>query len=136
MCSYLIVSCASAVQKQINETDNPTIKMLNIREVAFQKRYRLAIKLYQQVQSEFPKDKALQVEIDYEVAFLHVKQKKYEQAKEQFEAIITQYEIEESSGKDSELPLWPYYLSKKILTDVVEVKLNEHLTLKDRLFPE
>lgn len=134
--SYFFVSCTSGLRKEIDATDNPTIKILKIREIAFQKRYALAIALYKQVQQEFPEDKALQVEIDYEIAFLYVKQKKYKKAKPKLEAIITKYETEETTEQPSKLPQWPYYLSKKILTDVVEKKLNENLTLWNRLFPE
>lgn len=135
--AILMFSCETSLKKQVAETDNPKIKLLKIRQITFQGRYKLAERLYKEVQAENPTDAALQIAIDYEIAFLYVKRKKYAEAKPKFEAIIKQYDASINSPENIDaLPQWPYYLSLKILNDVVEVKLNEKFKFWKRLLPD
>lgn len=112
-CSY--ISCTSTITTKLTQESNPNVQMLMAREQTFIKHYKLSEQLYKIIQQQHPEDVALMIEVDYELAFLKIKQKKYALAQPMFERIIEQYEL----GENPALPLWPYYLSKKMLDDVV-----------------
>lgn len=119
---FSIISCASSLEKELLNEPNTTIAMLKVRKLTFSQQYKLAEKLYKLLREKHLENTSLQVEIDYEIAFLYIKQKKYEKAKPLFENIINRYESDENSNN---LPQWPYYLSKKLLNDVVIQKLEK-----------
>lgn len=127
----LLFSCASHIEQDILDETNVTVQLLKIREQTFLKRYKIAEKMYHRVQEDNGQNPSLYVEIEYEIAFLYVRQKKYKEAKPLLETLINRYEVD--AGSDA-LPQWPYYLSKKILQDVVLPEL-EPRTFWDFVFP-
>ena len=116
----MLLSCASNVEEAIINEPNPLKQMLIIREYSFIRQYDTAEKLYLQMK-EIHDDPALLIEIEYELAFLQVQKKKYKKAETIFKDIIQTYE---NSIDNSYLPQWPYYLSIKVLNDVVLPELN------------
>lgn len=120
--SSIFISCKSKIESELAEEENPKIIIMRIRELTLSQRYKLAEQQYVALKQRFPDDAALQIEIDYEIAFISVRRKKYKQAKPLFEAILRQYETDANSDQ---LPEWPYYLSQKLLNDIIIPKLNK-----------
>ncbi len=73
--------------------------------------YTRAVAYYQAFIERYPEDIQRIVEAKYEIAFLSYKQGNYEQARQQFEELLSYYEDEGSQV----LPRWPKVLTQKVL---------------------
>jgi outer membrane protein assembly factor BamD (BamD/ComL family) len=93
-------------------------------EATDRNRYNRALQYYQVLLERYPFDTEnrefleFSMAAEYEIAFLHYKQKKYLDAKEEFTAFLIHY-----NGTDAEL-LPPQY---KILTEKVLARIEEKL---------
>lgn len=76
--------------------------------------YKLAVKYYQTFIERYPDDIQRIVEAKYEIAFLSYKQGNYDQARQQFEELLSYYEDEGSQV----LPRWPKVLAQKVLEKI------------------
>jgi outer membrane protein assembly factor BamD (BamD/ComL family) len=123
----LVVSLFSACASGPVEVpaDMPPAKIIQqAQEAADRNRYTQALQYYQILLERYPFDLnhreyiALSVGAEYEIAFLHYKQKKYAEAKEEFTALLERY-----NATDAEL-LPPQY---KILAEKVLARIEEKL---------
>lgn len=78
--------------------------------------YSLAIRYYNTFIERHPEDIQRIVEAKYEIAFLHYKQGKHEQAKKQFNELLQNYEGDSANV----LPAWPRVLARKVLEKIEE----------------
>lgn len=116
--------CASSILKQVDSAEEPVLKFVIARDMITQMRYGLALKILQKIKEEYPNDGAIQIEADYEIAFISFTRKKYEQAEKEFETIITHYDSLENKNA---LPQWPYYLSKSLLENSIYPETKKDL---------
>jgi tetratricopeptide (TPR) repeat protein len=92
-------------------------EIVQMGQVAMDKnRYDQAIQYYQAIKRRYPDDDEAVVGADYEVAFIHYKQKKYSVAKNEFNRLLERYDAPEGE-----------FLPKKyqILSGIVLKKIDE-----------
>jgi len=85
----LFSACASTVN--ISEDLSPAELIQRAHEAMDRNRYNMAIQYYQALQDRNPSNIDLIITAKYHIAFIHYKQKKYEQAKEEFNGILAYY---------------------------------------------
>jgi outer membrane protein assembly factor BamD (BamD/ComL family) len=85
-------------------------------EASDRNRYQVSMQYYEAVLQRFPYDIEYICAAEYEIAFIHYKQKKYDIAKSEFNALLERYDT-----PDEEL-LPPQFkiLSKRILAKITE----------------
>jgi outer membrane protein assembly factor BamD (BamD/ComL family) len=92
-------------------------------EASDRNRYVVSLQYYEAILERFPSDLANVCAAEYEIAFIHYKQKKYAEAKDEFRDLLGRYE-----DPDEEL-LPPQFkiLSAKILgkIEVIEQRKNK-----------
>ncbi|MDR0389447.1 MAG: hypothetical protein LBH73_05210 [Spirochaetaceae bacterium] len=100
----------------------PPAKIIQLaQEATDRNRYNQALQYYQVILERYSHDIDLVMAAEYEIAFLHYKQKKYGEAKEEFTALLARY-----NTTDAEL-LPPQY---KILAEKVLPRIEEKLIQK------
>ena len=113
----LAVSCAS---KPVTIPDDLTAAELiqRAQEASDRNRYPVSLQYYEKVLEKFPHDMEYVCAAEYEIAFIHYKQKKFDLAAKGFNALLQRY-----NNPDEEL-LPPQYkiLSKKILGIITETE--------------
>ena len=117
----LAVSCAS---KPVIIPDDLTAAELiqRAQEASDRNRYPVSLEYYEKVLEKFPHDMEYVCAAEYEIAFIHYKQKKYDLAASGFTSLIERY-----NTPDEEL-LPPQYkiLAKKILGTIRETENNKN----------
>jgi outer membrane protein assembly factor BamD (BamD/ComL family) len=79
-------------------------------------RYNQAFQYYQAILDRYPDDIEMRCAAEYEIAFIHYKQKDYETAQTEFNALLERY-----TGPDAaQLPPKYQILSKSILAEIAE----------------
>lgn len=93
-------------------------------EASDRSRYKVSLQYYEAILERFPQDLENVCAAEYEIAFIHYKQKNYEQSKAGFIALLARYE-----GLDGEL-LPPKFriLSEKILGNITEIERKKSKT--------
>jgi outer membrane protein assembly factor BamD (BamD/ComL family) len=84
-------------------------------EASDRNRYRISIRYYEAIRDRYPDDQSAVCGADYEIAFIHYKQKQYTNAKEEFGFVLDRYNQE-----DAELLPQKY----KILAEKVVAKID------------
>jgi len=87
--ALLFSSCASTVN--ISEDLSPAELIQRAHEAMDRNRYKVAIQYYQALHDRNQNNIDLIITAEYHIAFIHYKQKKYEQAKEQLNNILAYY---------------------------------------------
>ncbi len=108
----LLTSCATSVLKRVEEQESPMLKLVIARDMIHQTRYGLALRILEGIKEQYASDLQITIEVDYEIAFIALSRKRYEEVQERLEAIVAKYDTAENKNA---LPQWPYYLSKKLL---------------------
>jgi outer membrane protein assembly factor BamD (BamD/ComL family) len=85
-------------------------------EASDRSRYNQSLQYYEAILDRYPSNIDAVCAAEYEIAFIHYKQKKYEQSKTEFDALMTRY-----NGVDAEL-LPPEF---KVLAVIVLEKIPE-----------
>jgi outer membrane protein assembly factor BamD (BamD/ComL family) len=87
-------------------------------EASDRNRYKVSLQYYEAILERFPSDLENVCAAEYEIAFIHYKQKNYKDSKTEFTALLSRYE-----GLDGEL-LPPKFriLSEKILGNITEIE--------------
>jgi outer membrane protein assembly factor BamD (BamD/ComL family) len=111
----LFMACASG-PLDITEGTSPAELIQRGQEASDQDRYGLAIQYYQAVIERFPNDIDNICAAEYEIAFIHYKQKKYESAKAELNALRDRY-------NDLDAETFPQQF--KILAGIVLTKIAE-----------
>jgi len=114
--TILFISGCATTDQKIN-TDIPPLKFFQLAQDAYDSRdYDLALEYYKTFIKEYPDEKAKIMEARYEIAFIHYKNNRYQQAEKLFQEIIDTYSEETSSA----YPEWPKILSEKLLKKIEE----------------
>ena len=111
------VSCAS--KPVVIPEDLTAAEMVQrAQEATDRNRFNISLQYYQTILERFPFDGEYVCEAEYEIAFIHYKQKKYDLAKQGFNALLERY-----NTPDEEL-LPPQYkvLARKILGTIAEAE--------------
>lgn len=110
--ALVATGCASNVLKRVDEQESPMLKLVIARDMITQYRYELALRILRDIKVQYASNEQVAVEVDYEIAFIALSRKQYEEAQELLEAIVAQYDAAENKNS---LIQWPYYLSKRLL---------------------
>jgi outer membrane protein assembly factor BamD (BamD/ComL family) len=90
-------ACASAPE-DISEEMSPEELVQRAQEASDRNRYKTALQYYEVLLERNQTSYDWVLTAEYEIAFIHYKQKKYEQAREELSALLRRYE-----GPDAEL---------------------------------
>lgn len=77
--------------------------------------YDLALFYYENIVERFSQDRAARIAAEYEIAYIHSRTNKKEEAKEQFETLLAEYQLNPSG-----FPRWVYVLSRDIYDTLTE----------------
>jgi outer membrane protein assembly factor BamD (BamD/ComL family) len=113
---FWVVSCASG-PLNIPDGLSPAELIQRGQEALDRNKYDHALQYYEVLLQEYPTNMELVCTAEYEIAFIHYKQKKYSQARSEFNSLLTRYDT-----PDAEL----LPLQFKILSEIVleKVPLN------------
>jgi outer membrane protein assembly factor BamD (BamD/ComL family) len=87
----LFVSCASGAV-EIADNLTPAELIQRAQEASDRNRYNHSLQYYQAIIDRFPDNIDIICAAEYEIAFIHYKQKKYEDAKAEFNVLLTRYD--------------------------------------------
>ncbi|MDR1905192.1 MAG: hypothetical protein LBQ88_23285 [Treponema sp.] len=107
-----VSACTSTVS--IADTISPAELIQKGQEASDRNKYKQSLQYYQAIIDRYPSYVDEVCEAEYTIAFIHYKQKKYELAKTEFNALLSRYE-----GADVELlPLQFKKLSEIVLAKI------------------
>ena len=115
--AILAVSCASR-QAAINNNLSPAELIQRGQEASDRNRFSAALQYYAAVIERFPLDIDSILAAEYETAFIHYKQKKYDIAKIEFNNILERYNIPD----EALLPQSFKILSRMMLNRISEIE--------------
>ncbi|MDR1250512.1 MAG: hypothetical protein LBK63_14585 [Treponema sp.] len=111
----LAAGCASG-SANVSDTITPAELEQKAQEASDRNRYKQSLGYYEIILERFPDRIEYVCAAEYEIAFIHYKQKKYELSESELRQLLARYD-----GPDSEL-LPPQY---RILANIVIAKLDE-----------
>jgi len=124
LAAILTVSCASRRPVVIPD-DLTAMELIQRGQAASDKnRYRISLQYYQAVIERFPFDIDNICAAEYEIAFIHYKQKKYDIAKIEFNDLLERY----NTPDEELLPPQFKILSQKILGRIAEIEKRRNKT--------
>jgi outer membrane protein assembly factor BamD (BamD/ComL family) len=123
--AILLSSCATA---NIGEELSPAELIQRAQEASDRNRYKLALQYYQALRERNPGNTDLVITAEYEIAFIHYKQKKYQQAKDELDAVLEYY-----NTPDEVLLPQHYKRLSQIVIDSIE-NIENRPTLFARIF--
>jgi len=115
--AMILASCASA-PAPIPETLGPSELLQKGQDFSERNNYQEAIRYYQAVLDRFSSDLTYICTAEYEIAFIHYKQKRVEEAEAGFRALLKRYESPDAAL----LPAQFSVLSKKLLARIEQAK--------------
>ncbi|GHT73946.1 hypothetical protein FACS1894124_3080 [Spirochaetia bacterium] len=86
-----LAACASG-PADISDDITPAELVQRAQEASDRNRYSQAMAYYQVILERFPSNINMVCQADYEIAFIHYKQKKYDTARSEFNALLTRYD--------------------------------------------
>jgi outer membrane protein assembly factor BamD (BamD/ComL family) len=97
-------------------------------EASDRNRYNVSLQYYEVILERFPQDLSIICASEYEIAIIHYKQKKYDDAKNEFTDLLTRYE-----DPDEEL-LPPQFkiLTTKILAKIADIEMRKNKTAESQ----
>ena len=111
----LAASCATG-PVEIPENMTPMELIQKAQEASDMNRYAVSLQYYQAIIDRFPYDIDSICAAEYEIAFIHYKQKKYDTARERFNGLLERYDI-----PDAELLPQQF----RILANIVLKRIDE-----------
>jgi outer membrane protein assembly factor BamD (BamD/ComL family) len=109
-----VVSCSSG-PAVLPDTITPAELVQRGQEASDRNRYKQSLQYYEAILKRFPWNNDYVCAAEYEIAFIHYKQKKYDQSKIEFQVLLDRY-----NTPDVEL-LPPQY---KVLANIVLTKME------------
>jgi outer membrane protein assembly factor BamD (BamD/ComL family) len=91
--SALFISACTSAAANISGDLSPAELIQRAQEASDKNRYNLALQYYRAILDRNFSNIDLVCTAEYEIAFIHYKQKKYTQAKEEFLTLLTRYDI-------------------------------------------
>ncbi|MDR0375065.1 MAG: tetratricopeptide repeat protein [Treponema sp.] len=113
------VSCASGPVETPEETTPDKLIQLG-QEASDKNKYDQAIQYYQAVTDKFPTQIDSVCSAEYEIAFIHYKQKKYDVARQELNALLARY-----NEPDAELLPGEYRILANIALNKMAANKNE-----------
>ncbi|MDR0555112.1 MAG: hypothetical protein LBG76_10005 [Treponema sp.] len=95
--ALFIIGCASGAV-QLSQDMSPEELMQRGQEAADRNRYGVALRYYTEIRERFSSNMSMVCAAEYEIAHVHYKQKKYDLAKDELNALLARYD-----GSDAEL---------------------------------
>jgi outer membrane protein assembly factor BamD (BamD/ComL family) len=111
----VITSCFSGPIK-ISDTISPAELVQRGQEASDRNRYKVSLQYYGTILERFPNNIDYVCTAEYEIALIHSKQKKYDLAKSEFQALLARY-----NTTDAELLPAQY----RILSEIVLARIAE-----------
>ena len=123
--SALALSCAS---KPVAIPEELSVMELTQRaqEASDRNKYKVSLQYYETIIERFPYDIDNVVAAEYEIAFIHYKQKKYDIAKVEFNELLERY----NTPDEELLPPQFKILAQKILSRIAEIESRRKKTDK------
>ena len=118
--ALLAVSCATG-PNVIPEGLSPAELIQRAQEESDRNRYEASLQYYETLIQRFPFDIDNIIAAEYEIAFIHYKQKKYDVAKAEFTALLERY----NTPDEELLPQQFKILSLKIMARIEEIENND-----------
>lgn len=112
----LFLSACVTTLLSIPEDLSPAELIQRAQEASDRNRYNTALQYYNALQTRNPSNIDLICTAEYETAFIHYKQKKYNLAKEEFGALLDRYDAPDGGYLPQQFKL----LSKKVLERIEE----------------
>jgi outer membrane protein assembly factor BamD (BamD/ComL family) len=112
--ALLLSSCASTLK--INEDTSAAEIIQRANEAMERNRYKTAILYYEALRERNQSNIDLVITAEYHIAFIHYKQRKYEQARAEFNSVLAYY-----NGTDAEL--YPQHFKR--LSEIVIQTIDE-----------
>jgi tetratricopeptide (TPR) repeat protein len=116
---FLISACGSS-PINISYDLSPAELIQRAQEASDRNRYNTALQYYQVLYDRNRSNIDLVITSEYEIAFIHYKQKKYQQSREEFNALLEYY-----NSPDAELLPQQYKVLSNIVLQRIEEKENE-----------
>ncbi|MDR0409254.1 MAG: hypothetical protein LBH18_02500 [Spirochaetaceae bacterium] len=113
-CFVLLFSCASGAVV-IPDGLTPGELTQRAQEESDKNRYYAAAQYYNAILERFPDDRAAVCGAEYEIAFIHYKQKRYTEAEGEFDALIDRY-----NGPDGALLPQKYFILSNIVLENIK----------------
>jgi tetratricopeptide (TPR) repeat protein len=115
--ALMAVSCATR-QVVISEDLSAMELIQRAQEASDRNRYSISLQYYETVIQRFPYDIDNIIAAEYEIAFIHYKQKKYDIAKAEFNALLERY----NTPDEELLPPQFKILAQKVLARIEELE--------------
>jgi outer membrane protein assembly factor BamD (BamD/ComL family) len=116
---FLISACGSS-PINISYDLSPAELIQRAQEASDRNRYNTALQYYQALYDRNRSNIDLVITSEYEIAFIHYKQKKYRQSREEFNSLLEYY-----NSPDAELLPQQYKVLSNIVLQRIEEKENE-----------
>ena len=117
VCVILVSACAS-VPKDVPSDLSSSKIIQRAQEASDKNKYRLALGYYNLLLERFPNNWDLKIAAEYEIAFIHYKKKRYEQAKKEFNSLLDYYSMPDAILFPQQFKI----LSGKLLTRIEELQ--------------
>jgi outer membrane protein assembly factor BamD (BamD/ComL family) len=111
---FLFISCASG-PVEISDDITPAKLIQRAQEASDKNHYNQSLQYYQAIIDRFPDSTDAVCAAEYEIAFIHYKQKKYDDSKAEFNALLARYD-----SPDEELLPQQFKLLARIVLDRIE----------------
>jgi outer membrane protein assembly factor BamD (BamD/ComL family) len=115
--SLILLFSACASSANISENLSPAELIQRAQEASDKNRYKSALKYYQTLNERNRSNIDLVITAEYEIAYIHYKQKKYQQAKDELTNVLEYY-----NTPDEELLPQHYKKLSKIVIERIEKK--------------
>jgi len=112
--ALLFAACQTTIR--ISEDLSPAELIQRAQEASDRNRYNVALQYYQALYDRNPTNLDLVITAEYEIAFIHYKQKKYDQAREELTALLGYYDTPDQE-------LLPQHFKR--LAQIVLVRIDE-----------
>jgi outer membrane protein assembly factor BamD (BamD/ComL family) len=116
---FLISACGTSSVNISNDL-SPAELIQRAQEATDRNRYKTALQYYQALYDRNQGNIDLVITSEYETAFIHYKQKKYQQSREEFNALLKYYD-----SPDAELLPQQFKVLSNIVLKRIEEKENE-----------
>jgi len=125
VCVFLFFACATNLN--ISEDLSPAELIQRAQEASDRNRYNAALQYYQALKDRSYNNIDLVITAEYEIAFIHYKQSKFGQAREELNAVLEYY-----NTPDEELLPQQFKRLSQIVLNSIEEKESRSLFFKKR----
>jgi outer membrane protein assembly factor BamD (BamD/ComL family) len=122
MIALIFASCETEPET-IPDDLGPAEMFQRAQDAVDESRWDLARRYYEEFIVRYPDLRGQIVEAEYEIAFITYKEERYEESRDLFEAILAEYEADNSG----QLPDWPRILSERLIEIIDEAMVEEGL---------